>query len=510
MPDERVPRPGSRSALGEGWRFAGLHASGRQRRARRSIAPDGTIQLESDRVAGRPRPDDRRPHRGRRLGRARGCRPVRRDASTATSRCDRSSTTISSSRPGRSPVRGDDAYQVAVGPIHAGVIESGHFRFHVVGDRILHLDARLFYKHRGLERAAEGQTLDEGLAYAQTRLRRLRRLELRRLRARLRGDARAAPDRRARARPHDPARARTDLEPPQRHRGRLRRRRPRRRQQLLRCAHRARTPTQRAADRASLPLRLGRRSAAAHLARCHTSTAAREELAVDREPTPKAAGASCSSTLLPGPSARHRRRHAPTTRIALGAVGPAARASGVAEDARANATSARLRRLHDRSSPRRAAGDVQARLEQRAVEAAADLRPARRAARPADRACRTPSRRRERRPIGLGRVESPRGATLCVVEQRRRSHRPSAPAHRLVRQLAGRRPRRRRQPAARLPADQQELRALLRLRRPLMLTLLRRPPPPPPPTRAPRTRPRPQPRASATSTPARATAANTS
>ena len=64
------------------------------------------------------------------------------------------------------PVRGGDAYQVAVGPIHAGVIESGHFRFHVVGDRILHLDARLFYKHRGLERAAEGATLDDGLAYA--------------------------------------------------------------------------------------------------------------------------------------------------------------------------------------------------------------------------------------------------------------------------------------------------------------------------------------------------------
>ena len=64
------------------------------------------------------------------------------------------------------PLHGHDAYQVAVGPIHAGVIESGHFRFHVVGDRILHLDARLFYKHRGLERAAEGRTLAGGLAYA--------------------------------------------------------------------------------------------------------------------------------------------------------------------------------------------------------------------------------------------------------------------------------------------------------------------------------------------------------
>jgi Ni,Fe-hydrogenase III large subunit len=61
------------------------------------------------------------------------------------------------------PVRGHDPYQVAVGPVHAGVIESGHFRFHVVGDRILHLDARLFYKHRGLERAAEGMDITAAL-----------------------------------------------------------------------------------------------------------------------------------------------------------------------------------------------------------------------------------------------------------------------------------------------------------------------------------------------------------
>ncbi len=61
-------------------------------------------------------------------------------------------------------VSGHDAYQVAVGPIHAGVIESGHFRFHVVGDRILHLDAQLFYKHRGLQAAAEGRRLREAMA----------------------------------------------------------------------------------------------------------------------------------------------------------------------------------------------------------------------------------------------------------------------------------------------------------------------------------------------------------
>ncbi len=65
------------------------------------------------------------------------------------------------------PVQGHDAYQVAVGPIHAGVIESGHFRFTVVGERILHLDLRMFYKHRGLQLAAEGRALADGLAYAQ-------------------------------------------------------------------------------------------------------------------------------------------------------------------------------------------------------------------------------------------------------------------------------------------------------------------------------------------------------
>jgi Ni,Fe-hydrogenase III large subunit len=65
------------------------------------------------------------------------------------------------------PVEGEGVHQVAVGPIHAGVIESGHFRFHLVGERILAMDPRLFYKHRGLERAAEGAEAGAGIAYAQ-------------------------------------------------------------------------------------------------------------------------------------------------------------------------------------------------------------------------------------------------------------------------------------------------------------------------------------------------------
>ena len=88
--------------------------------------------------------------------------------------------------------------------------------------------------------------------------------------------------------------------------------------------------------------------------------------------------------------------------------------------------------------------------------------------------------------IGIGRVESPRGATVVHRRAQRRHGGPRPLADRLVRELAGRRIRGDEQPAARLPTHQQELRALLRLRRPLMLTLLRDlriAPPPDRPTR---------------------------
>lgn len=53
-------------------------------------------------------------------------------------------------------IRGEGVMEVPVGPIHAGIIEPGHFRFSTVGETVLHLDARLFYAHRGLEKRAEG------------------------------------------------------------------------------------------------------------------------------------------------------------------------------------------------------------------------------------------------------------------------------------------------------------------------------------------------------------------
>jgi len=54
-------------------------------------------------------------------------------------------------------VHGEGVYQLPVGPIHAGVIEPGHFRFSAIGERVLHLDARLGFTHRGLEKHVEGR-----------------------------------------------------------------------------------------------------------------------------------------------------------------------------------------------------------------------------------------------------------------------------------------------------------------------------------------------------------------
>lgn len=49
-------------------------------------------------------------------------------------------------------VNGDEVHEVAVGPIHAGVIECGHFRFQCLGEEVLHLEISLGYHHRGIER----------------------------------------------------------------------------------------------------------------------------------------------------------------------------------------------------------------------------------------------------------------------------------------------------------------------------------------------------------------------
>ncbi len=49
-------------------------------------------------------------------------------------------------------VEGDGVHEIAVGPVHAGIIEPGHFRFSVVGEKVLRLEERLGYAHKGIER----------------------------------------------------------------------------------------------------------------------------------------------------------------------------------------------------------------------------------------------------------------------------------------------------------------------------------------------------------------------
>jgi Ni,Fe-hydrogenase III large subunit/Ni,Fe-hydrogenase III component G len=64
-------------------------------------------------------------------------------------------------------VEGDGVYEIPVGPVHAGLIEPGHFRFSVVGETILRLKARLWYVHKGIEKLAEGRGIVENLALAE-------------------------------------------------------------------------------------------------------------------------------------------------------------------------------------------------------------------------------------------------------------------------------------------------------------------------------------------------------
>jgi len=63
-------------------------------------------------------------------------------------------------------VEGEGVHEIPVGPVHAGTIEPGHFRFSVVGEKILRLEERLGYKHKGIEKRFEALTLDAGARLA--------------------------------------------------------------------------------------------------------------------------------------------------------------------------------------------------------------------------------------------------------------------------------------------------------------------------------------------------------
>jgi len=64
-------------------------------------------------------------------------------------------------------VGGSGVYEIPVGPVHAGLIEPGHFRFSVVGETIVRMKARLWFVHRGVEKLFEGRPPEQGIELAE-------------------------------------------------------------------------------------------------------------------------------------------------------------------------------------------------------------------------------------------------------------------------------------------------------------------------------------------------------
>jgi Ni,Fe-hydrogenase III large subunit/Ni,Fe-hydrogenase III component G len=65
------------------------------------------------------------------------------------------------------PVEGEGVYEIPVGPVHAGIIEPGHFRFSVVGETVIDLKIRLYFTHKGTEKLFEGRAPASGVELAE-------------------------------------------------------------------------------------------------------------------------------------------------------------------------------------------------------------------------------------------------------------------------------------------------------------------------------------------------------
>ncbi len=312
------------------------------------------------------------------------------------------------------PVEGRGTHQVAVGPIHAGVIESGHFRFHVVGERILQLDARLFHKHRGLERAAVGGDLADGLAYAQRACGACAVTNTVAYAQACEGLYGLAPSRELR-------RARTlllELERLYNHLNDL----------AAACAgvgfatgNMAFAALKERAMRINREL-TGHRflfgSVEVGASRLELATPAVErardllrEMRVDAARIWREIRFSASvQERLRGVGVLDRE-----VAVRLGAVGPAARASGVELDTRADCPGLWYGASFAAAAPEAATGDVAARLQVRAAELEATFEILDELlSRPLEADAATPGA--PAAPLGVARVESPRGETVCVVE----------------------------------------------------------------------------------------------
>jgi hypothetical protein len=155
------------------------------------------------------------------------------------------------------PVEGEGVFQVPVGPVHAGIIEPGHFLFSVAGEPVLYLQLRMFYVHKGIEKLFEALPVAAWRAAGRKHFRRFQFRPCHRLlprpgtRRRHRGPA-------ARARPPHPLPGTgAPLQPRRRPRRHLHRRRLRHRQHARHAPQGKRPAPQRGPDRQPPPARHG-------------------------------------------------------------------------------------------------------------------------------------------------------------------------------------------------------------------------------------------------------------
>jgi Ni,Fe-hydrogenase III large subunit/Ni,Fe-hydrogenase III component G len=66
------------------------------------------------------------------------------------------------------PAHGEGVFQIPVGPVHAGIIEPGHFNFSVAGEPILYLQLRMFYTHKGTEKLFENLPIHRAVFLAES------------------------------------------------------------------------------------------------------------------------------------------------------------------------------------------------------------------------------------------------------------------------------------------------------------------------------------------------------
>jgi Ni,Fe-hydrogenase III large subunit/NADH:ubiquinone oxidoreductase subunit C len=89
-----------------------------------------------------------------------GSFPLRKDFDAAASRTDEADDYPFVQ------VEGQGVHEIPVGPVHAGIIEPGHFRFSIIGERVLRLEERLGYTHKGIEKRFESMSLQQGAKLA--------------------------------------------------------------------------------------------------------------------------------------------------------------------------------------------------------------------------------------------------------------------------------------------------------------------------------------------------------